>query len=187
LALGVLIVSKKGSNVDLLHVLFGTILAVDGGSLVRVAAIASLTLIVLALIYRPLVAECFDPGFLRVVGGGGSLYHLAFLVLVVLNLVAGFQALGTLMAVGLMMLPAAAARLWATELGSLMLTAILIGFVSGIAGLLVSYHFNLPSGPAIVLAAGVQYLASVLLGAHGGLVRRYFPLPHYHLTEERTQ
>jgi zinc/manganese transport system permease protein len=187
LALGVLIVSKKGSNVDLLHVLFGTILAVDNPSLILVAMIASLSVIVLALIYRPLVAECFDPAFLRVAGGGGSVYHLAFLVLVVLNLVAGFQALGTLMAVGLMMLPAAAARLWAVELPRLMLTAIIIGFVSGLAGLLVSYHFNLPSGPAIVLAAGVQYLASVLLGSHGGLVRQYFPPPHYHVAKERAR
>jgi len=180
LAIGVLIVSKKGSNVDLLHVLFGTILAVDNASLILVASIATITLIVLALIYRPLIVECFDPGFLRAVGGGGSAYHIAFLVLVVLNLVSGFQALGTLMAVGLMMLPAAAARLWATEVWTLSLIAIAIGFASGIAGLLVSYHFNLPSGPAIVLIAGLQYLVSVFVGSRGGLMKQYFPQPHYH-------
>jgi zinc/manganese transport system permease protein len=180
LAIGVLIVSKKGSNVDLLHVLFGTILAVDNASLILVASIATITLIVLALIYRPLIVECFDPGFLRAVGGGGSAYHIAFLVLVVLNLVSGFQALGTLMAVGLMMLPAAAARLWATEVWTLSLIAIAIGFASGIAGLLVSYHFNLPSGPAIVLMAGLQYIVSVFVGSRGGLMKRYFPQPHYH-------
>jgi zinc/manganese transport system permease protein len=180
LALGVLIVSKKGSNVDLLHVLFGTVLAVDNASLLLVASIASVTLIVLALIYRPLVVECFDPGFLRAQGGGGSLYHIIFLVLVVLNLIAGFQALGTLMAVGLMMLPAAAARLWAVEVWTLSLIAVAIGMASGLTGLLVSYHFNLPSGPAIVLAAGILYLASIVLGSRGGLMKRYFPQPHYH-------
>jgi zinc/manganese transport system permease protein len=180
LAIGVLIVSKKGSNVDLLHVLFGTILAVDNASLILVASITSLTLIVLALIYRPLIVECFDPGFLRAAGGGGSAFHIAFLILVVLNLVSGFQALGTLMAVGLMMLPAAAARLWASEVWSLFLVAIAIGFISGIAGLLASYHFNLPSGPAIVLIAGLQYLLSVVLGSRGGLMKQYFPQPHYH-------
>jgi zinc/manganese transport system permease protein len=180
LAIGVLIVSKKGSNVDLLHVLFGTILAVDNASLILVASITTVTLIILALIYRPLVVECFDPGFLRAAGGGGSAYHIVFLILVVLNLVSGFQALGTLMAVGLMMLPAAAARLWAVEVWSLSLVAIAIGLFSGIAGLLVSYHFNLPSGPAIVLIAGLQYLASVAVGSRGGLLKRYFPQPHYH-------
>jgi zinc/manganese transport system permease protein len=180
LAIGVLIVSKKGSNVDLLHVLFGTILAVDNASLILVASITSVTLVVLALIYRPLIVECFDPGFLRAAGGGGSAYHIVFLILVVLNLVSGFQALGTLMAVGLMMLPAAAARLWASEVWSLSLVAIAIGLISGIAGLLVSYHFNLPSGPAIVLVAGLQYLLSVAFGARGGLMKQYFPQPHYH-------
>jgi zinc/manganese transport system permease protein len=180
LAAGVLIVSKKGSNVDLLHVLFGTILAVDAASLMLVAAISSVTLIVLAVIYRPLVAECYDPGFLRVAGGHGPIYHIVFLILVVINLVAGFQALGTLMAVGLMMLPAAAARLWSSQVAALAATASAIGFGSGILGLLLSYHFNLPSGPAVVLMAGLAYLVSILFGSKGGIARVYFRKPHFH-------
>src|SRR5215831_2226785 len=119
LALGVLLVSTHGSNVDLLHLLFGSILAVDDMALILIGGIATLSLLSLALIYRPLVAECFDPGFLRAVGGGGGFVHTAFLALVVVNLVAGFQALGTLMAVGLMMLPAAAARFWVRDLWAL--------------------------------------------------------------------
>ena len=115
LALGVLIVSVKGSNIDLLHVLFGTVLALDDAALVLVAAIATVSLIVLAVIYRPLVLECFDPQFLRSASGWSSPTHLIFLMLVVLNLVAGFQALGTLMAVGIMLLPAVTARFWAED------------------------------------------------------------------------
>ncbi|MDO8421781.1 MAG: metal ABC transporter permease [Parvibaculum sp.] len=180
LAAGVLIVSLRGSNVDLLHVLFGSILSVDNQALLLVASIASLTLITLALIYRPLVAECFDPGFLRAVAGRGSLYHVIFLILVVLNLVAGFQALGTLMAVGLMMLPAAAARFWAAEVWSLAALSIVMAFVSGWVGLLISYHFDLPSGPAIILTAGTFYLLSILLGRHGSIRARFFPGAHFH-------
>jgi zinc/manganese transport system permease protein len=101
LALGVLLVSTHGSNVDLLHLLFGSILAIDNAALVLIGSVASMSLLSLAVIYRPLVVECFDPGFLRAVGGRGGLVHTVFLALVVLNLVAGFQALGTLMAVGL--------------------------------------------------------------------------------------
>ena len=148
------------------------------------AAISSLTLIVLAVIYRPLVAECYDPGFLRVAGGGGPIYHIVFLVLVVLNLVAGFQALGTLMAVGLMMLPAAAARLWSSQVAGLAVTASAIAFGSGALGLLVSYHFNMPSGPAIVLMAGLAYLVSILFGSKGGIARPYFRRPHFHDPKE---
>jgi len=180
LAAGVLIVSLRGSNVDLLHVLFGSILSVNDQALLLVAGIASLTLIVLAVIYRPLVAECFDSGFLRAVAGHGSLYHVIFLVLVVLNLVAGFQALGTLMAVGLMMLPAAAARFWAIEVWSLTALSIAIAFVSGWSGLLISYNYDLPSGPAIILTAGSFYIASIVLGRHGSIRARFFPGTHFH-------
>jgi zinc/manganese transport system permease protein len=178
LALGVLIVSLRGSNIDLLHVLFGTILAIDAQALYLVGAIASLTLVALALVYRPLVAECFDPGFLRAVGGHGSLYHFLFLFLVVLNLVAGFQALGTLMAVGLMMLPAAVARLWAQSLPSMFLIATSTAIVSGYVGLVASFHFGLASGPAIILTASIAYGLSLLLSPSGAL-RRLFPAPHY--------
>jgi zinc/manganese transport system permease protein len=187
LALGVLLVSTKGSNIDLLHVLFGTILAVDNGALVLMAGISSISLLTLAVIYRPLIVECFDPGFLRVIGGRGSLHHMIFLVLIVLNLVAGFQALGTLMAVGLMMLPAASARFWAAQVWSLSLTAASIAFGSGLLGLLVSYHFDLPSGPSIILVAGACYLASILFGIRGGLLQHYFPGAHYHVSMEDQQ
>ena len=171
LALGVLIVSLRGSNIDLLHVLFGTILAIDAESLTLIAAIVSVTIVLLAAVYRPLVVECFDPGFLRSVNGRGSLVHGLFLVLVVANLVAAFQALGTLMAVGLMMLPAAVARLWATTLPGMMALAAVVAALSGLVGLVVSFHANLASGPTIILTASLFYVASVLFG-RGGLARR---------------
>ncbi len=177
LAAGVLIVSLRGSNIDLLHVLFGTILAIDSLALYVVGGIASVTVLILAIVYRPLVAECFDPGFMRAVRGHGSLYHLLFLFLVVINLVAGFQALGTLMAVGLMMLPAAAARLWATTLPVLAAMSSMIAFASGYIGLIASYHLGIASGPSIVLVASIFYVLSILMG-RGGAVRRYLPRPH---------
>jgi zinc/manganese transport system permease protein len=178
LGLGVMIVSTSGSNVDLMHVLFGSVLAVDDAALLLVASITTLTLATLAVVYRPLVIESFDPGFLRALGGGGGIYHMIFMVLVVLNLVAGFQALGTLMAVGLMMLPAAAARFWARELWSMALVAAGLGVLSGMIGLLVSYHLNLPSGPSIVLTCGLGYVLSVAVGRRDSLWRRFVPTRH---------
>src|ERR1700751_24451 len=65
LAIGVTIVSVKGTNIDLLHFLFGTVLALDDQTLILIAANSTVTLLVLALIYRPLVIECVDPGYLR--------------------------------------------------------------------------------------------------------------------------
>lgn len=177
LAAGVLIVSLHGSSVDLLHVLFGTILAIDSQAIFMVGGIASFTLIVLALIYRPLILECFDPGFLRAVGGKGSLYHVLFLLLVVLNLVAGFQALGTLMAVGMMIIPATVSRFWATSLSALMIISTVVATLSGFIGLIVSFHAGVASGPAIVLTASAFYVISLLFG-RSGIVRRLLPKTH---------
>jgi zinc/manganese transport system permease protein len=177
LALGVLIVSLRGSNIDLLHVLFGTILAIDSDALYLVGGIASLTIIILAVVYRPLVAECFDPGFLRAVGGHGSLFHFLFLLLVVINLVASFEALGTLMAVGLMMLPAAVARLWAQTLPAMFAVAAVTAAVSGYLGLVASFHFAVASGPTIILTASCIYVISLLISP-SGIARRFYPRPH---------
>jgi zinc/manganese transport system permease protein len=178
LAAGVLLVSLRGSQVDLLHILFGTVLALDDEALVMLGAIATLTLFGLAALYRPLVIECVDPLYLRSVSRAGGPVHLAFLGLVVLNLVGGFQALGTLLAVGLMLLPAVAARFWAEDLSGLIPVAIAVAILSSLAGLGLSYHLDLPTGPAIVLAAGALYLVSMLAGPRGGLLRRLVRARH---------
>jgi len=178
LAGGVTIVSLKGSNVDLLHVLFGSVLALDDPTLILLAGSATVTLVFLALIYRPLVLECVDPGYLRSVSKSGALVHLGFLVVVVLNLVAGFHALGTLLAVGLIMLPAIAARFWTENVGGMIGVATLIGIVSSAAGILVSYHAGLPTGPTIILAAGSLYILSIILGARNGLLWPALPRRH---------
>ncbi|MFG1359297.1 metal ABC transporter permease [Xanthobacter pseudotagetidis] len=178
LALGVMIVSLKGSNLDLLHVLFGTVLGIDDATLLLIAGISTVTLVTLALIWRPLVLDCVDPTFLTSVSRAGGASHIAFLSLVVLNLVGGFHALGTLLAVGLMMLPAATARFFARDLTSLVATATVVALVSGVAGLLVSYHLGAPSGPAIILVAGCAYALAVLFGPVGGLITRLVPRRH---------
>ena len=173
LALGVLIVSTRGSNVDLMHVLFGTVLALDDATLVLLCSIASLSVLVLAIVFRPLVLECADPQFLRSVSGVSAVTHLTFLVLVVLNLVGGFHALGTLMAVGIMILPATAAKFWADRIGELIAVAVIISISSSLVGLLLSYHFSLPSGPAVILVAGIVYVLSIIIGPVGGLIARH--------------
>ena len=178
LALGVTIVSLRGSNVDLLHVLFGTVLALDDAALLLLASIATVTLAALALLYRPLVLECVDPTFLRSLSRAGTPTHLIFLGLVVLNLVGGFQALGTLLAVGMMMLPAAASRFWSADITVMMLIATAIGTASGVCGLLLSFYAGLPAGPSIILMAGGIYLASLILGREGGLLWLAWPGRH---------
>ena len=178
LALGVTIVSARGTNIDLLHFLFGNVLGLDTATLMLIAAISTLSLLILALIWRPLVLECVDPGFLRSISRAGAPVHIVFLGLVVLNLVGGFQALGTLLAVGLMMVPAVTARFWTRDITTMLAVAVAVGVLSGYLGLLLSFHAGVAAGPAIILVAGAISLGSVLLGPVGGILRQLFPKQH---------
>ena len=131
-----------------------------------------LIVLVIAALYRPLAVGAFDPAFLRAVGTRAP-YGAMFLALVVLALVANFQAFGTLLAVGPILLPAAAARCWGLGMAASMALATGFGLAASVAGLLVSYHGNLPSGPVIVLAAGLLFGISFVVTSS---LRRLAPL-----------
>lgn len=178
LAVGVTIISVRGTNIDLLHFLFGSVLALDDPTLILIAINATVTLFGLAVIYRPLVLECVDPLYLRSVSKAGGPAHLMFLALLVINLVSGFHALGTLLAVGIMMVPAAIGRFWARDITAMIVIAVLAGMLSGYAGLLLSFHTAAPAGPAVILVAGILYAISLLFGSVGGLLRQLFPGRH---------
>ena len=158
LAAGVALVSAQ-RGVDLTHLLFGSVLAVDDTALLAMAGAATVTLPVLALIWRPMVLESLDPGLPH-----AGVWHACFLSLVVLCVVAGFTALGTLMSVGLMMLPAISARHWCAALPGQVCLAVVLAAVASFAGLLISFNVEIPAGPAVVLTAGAFWIVSLLLG-----------------------
>ena len=176
LALGVTLIARHGTQLDLLHILFGSALGVDEAGLLMVASVASVSVLLLAAMYRGLVLETFDPVFLstaRRSGWGTWVWHQAFLLLVVVNLVAGFQTLGTLMAVGLMMIPAVSSRLWHDTLPAQLVNASAQAMLAGFGGLLASYHFDTPSGPTIIGCAGALYFGSLLFAPGGWLPRMW--------------
>ena len=177
LALGVMLISGHGTQLDLLHILFGSALGVDSQGLLMVAGVSSVSLLLLAVMYRGLVLESFDPVFLGAAGRRGWLWQQGFLMLVVINLVAGFQTLGTLMAVGLMMLPAVSSRLWHDTLPAQLVNASVQAMLASAAGLLLSYHLDTPSGPTIIACAGALYALSLLF-APGGWLPRVLGTPH---------
>jgi zinc/manganese transport system permease protein len=174
LAAGVALISAQHS-LDLTHILFGNVLAVDDAALLGMAGVATVTLPVLALIWRPLVLESLDPGFMAATAGRGGLWHLIFLMLVVLCVVSGFVALGTLMAVGLMMLPAIAARHWSNSLAGQVRVSVMLACVASVGGLVLSFYLDIPAGPAIVLTAGGLWIVSLLMGPRASLWRQALP------------
>ena len=178
-ALGILLMSVNGSQLDLMQVLLGSILGIQDETLVLIIGVSVITLLSLTFLYRPLVMECVDPEFFSSVSRLGSVAHIGFLLLVMFNLIAGFHALGTLMSVGLMILPAAASRYWSYRLGVILMIAILMGMVSIWAGLLFSFVFGAPSSSTIIFILGVFYLFSIVLGKNGGIFWRYWSGRHF--------
>lgn len=169
LASGVTIISLKGNSLDLMHLLFGNILAIDNNSLWLISGATCLTLFCLAGFYRGLVLECFDPDFARASPRGRAGAGQLFFILLAINLIAAFQALGTLMALGLMILPAIAARFWTRNIDMTFPISVAFSLAASFSGLLLSYYEQIPSGPAVILVAGGLALLSVLIGRCGSV------------------
>lgn len=179
LALGVVLISTTGTSVDLMHFLFGSLLSADESAVILVSVMSSLILILFATFGRILLLESIDPEFLSSVGISAKRAHLFFLSLVVLGLVSAFQALGTLLAVGLMMIPSATGRLLKPHLMGGIVASIVTAVASSVFGLLLSYHASLPPGPSIVLVAGLFYIVALFLAPKNGLITKQFQKGHY--------
>ena len=168
LAAGIFILSVAGSVVPLKSFLFGSILGIDDPSMLLLGGVATVTLVSFAVLLRPLIVSTCDPVFFESQTRRPWVVEQGFMLLLVLNLLAAFRTLGTLMAVGLMILPATAARYWASTITGQLTLGFVFTLSSCWIGLTLSYVFpETPSGPAIVLVAGGLFLISVLLGPLG--------------------
>nr|WP_233120891.1 metal ABC transporter permease [Chlorobium sp. KB01] len=178
-ASGVLMISLHGTAQDLEDILFGDARLLDEQILSLMAVISGSTLLALLLIYRTLVVESFDPVFLRTVRGNGGVVHAVFITLTVLNMVANYRAMGTLMSAGLMLVPAIASQFWTQHLRSMLALAVALAVSGSMLGLILAFSCNLPSGPSIILILGGFYLFSLLFGRFGSVRARYFPFRHF--------
>jgi zinc/manganese transport system permease protein len=168
LAIGIFILSAAGSAVPLKSFLFGSILGVDDASMILVSGVATVTLMTFALILRPLIMSTCDPVFFESQVKRPWIVDQGFMFLLVLNLLAAFKTLGTLMAVGLMILPATAARYWSGTITAQLGLGFIFSLLSCWLGLTLSYILpETPSGPAIVLVAGAIFVLSALFGPLG--------------------
>ena len=171
LAFGVLVISRLAGPEALEGLLFGSPGALDRSALILSAGAASVSLIALALFLRGFVAESVDPSLMRAGGRGGGRLHLVLMVLVALNLVAGFRAFGAMMTLALMIIPAAAARFWAVGYGRQAGAAIALSALSSGAGLLIAARFGGEPGAVMTLCASALFAVSGLIGPNGGMAR----------------
>ena len=180
LAFGVVIVTVKGIDVEqLMEFLFGeTAAKMSADKLLVIVFNATVSMLALAVIYRPLALDCVDPGFLRSVSRSGGSAHLVFLALLVLNLISAFHALGTLLGISIIIVPAAIARFWTRDISAMIALAMAGALLSGWIGVLFAFYAGIPAGPSITLVAGLLYLGSIAFGPVGGLIWRLFPGRH---------
>jgi zinc/manganese transport system permease protein len=178
LALGVLLLGKAGKADQLEALLFGSSQALDVGGLALAGGAASATLIGLALFLRGVLGEGADPVFMRTLGARFGLSHLLLMLLLALNLVAGFRAFGALMTVALMTVPAAAARFWAKGYGGQAACAVLLSAASGLMGLGLAARWGVEPGAVMTLCAAALFAVSALAGANGGLLQTWLARAH---------
>lgn len=163
LALGIIILFHHGTNTNVMHLLFGSVLGIDSITLSLIAGVCVMTIIYLANFRKLLLMYCFDPLLFQIAGYPHKLLMFSFFALVVSNLVASYQAIGTLLALGLMMLPAITGRMLCRHYRQIFFISSLLGVLGCYTGLLLSYHADLPSGPSIILCLGIQFLSIYIL------------------------
>ena len=170
-AAGVALINKLPTQVSLSDFLFGNVLGVSAADVRLSLAVSGLTVASFAAFHRSVLLETFDPIFHRATGGRGGVVHMGFLALTVLNLVAAMQTMGIVLALGLFLLPAVSAYLWCDRFISMLLLSAAIAVAGSLAGILLSFHGGLTSGPAIVLCLGAVFIASALMSPRHGVIR----------------
>lgn len=171
-ALGITLITvvQKDNKIDLNHFLFGNILAVDANEVRDTLIIAGIVLTVVVLLYKELLFYTFDKLGAQAVGLPVGLLDLGLMTLIGLTIVASLKAVGVVLVLSLLITPAASAYLLVNRLHLVMLLGIVIGVISSIAGMYLSYYYNLPSGPAIVLVASGIFVLTFLFSPSQGIL-----------------
>jgi manganese/iron transport system permease protein len=158
-ALGITLITvvQKDNKIDLNHFLFGNILGVNSDDVKGTIVIAIVVLLVVFLFYKELLFYTFDKLGAEAVGLPVNMLDMGLMILIGLTIIASLKAVGVILVLSLLITPAATAYLLVNRLHLVMLIGVLIGVISSISGMYISYFFNLPSGPAIVLVASTLF------------------------------
>jgi iron/zinc/copper transport system permease protein len=174
-ALGVLLVSQlKEVHIDLSSYLFGDVLGVSTGDIILSMAIMFVILICIILFYKQLLITSFDPTMAMTIGISVTVVHYLLMSLLSMSIVAGLQSVGVVLLVAMLITPSATAYLLTNNLKKILVLSSLVGVISSVTGLYLSYHFNFSSGASIVLVAVVFFALAFIFSPKEGLLTRYF-------------
>lgn len=177
-ALGIALITvvQKDNKIDLNHFLFGNILGVMAQDVWNTAIISAIVVTVVVLLYKELLFYTFDPIGAQAAGLPVNLLNFGLMVLIALTIVASLTAVGVILVLALLITPGATAYLLVKRLNQMMILGAIIGIVASISGMYISYFYNLPSGPAIVLVASGLFTLALLFSPSQGILT--YPQAH---------
>ncbi|NJM19250.1 MAG: metal ABC transporter permease [Richelia sp. SM1_7_0] len=171
-ALGITLITiiQKDNKIDLNHFLFGNILGVTISDMRDISVIAAVVLIVVFLLYKELLFYTFDPLGAQAAGLPVNRLNFGLMVIISLTIVASLKAVGVILVLSLLITPGATAYLLVKRLHQVMIFGAILGVISSISGMYLSYFYNLPSGPAIVLVVSGLFVLSLLFSPNHGIL-----------------
>jgi manganese transport system permease protein len=169
-ALGLVLISKIRSNVDLSHILFGNLLGISDADLVQTVVISAVCLLVLLLLRRDLLLFCFDPSHARTIGLNTGALHYLLLTLVSLAAVAGLQTVGIILVVAMLVTPGATAYLLTDRFDRMTWLAVLSAVSATVLGIYTSYWLDASTAGCIVVVQTLQFLVVMVLAPRHGLL-----------------
>ena len=171
-ALGLVLVSKTRSNIDLTHILFGNVLGITAGDIQQTLLISALVLLLLLLFRRDLMLFCFDPTHARSIGINTGVLHYMLLGLLSLAAVVGLQTVGIILVVAMLVTPGATAYLLTDRFDRMTVLAVISSVLSSVFGVFVSYWTDSSTAGCIVLVQTAQFLLAFLFAPRHGVLRR---------------
>lgn len=174
LSLGVALISSiRTYAVDLSHILFGNVLGVSSSDLWLAGGLGTFVLVAVVVLYKPFLVISFDPVLAATLRWPAELLRNVLLILLALTIVVSLQTVGVGLVAAMLVTPGATAYLLTRRLPAMMAVAALVGALSSLAGLYLSYYTNVASGSAVVLAATACFLLAFLLAPNRGLIWRW--------------
>lgn len=175
MALGLVLVSKIPSNIDLMHILFGYVLGISDSDALQVGAIAIVTGFVLVLLRKNLLLYIFDPSHAQSIHLNVRFYHYLLLALLALTVVASVQTVGIILVIAMLITPGAIAHLLTDQFDRMLLISVVTSVVSCIVGAYASYYFDVSTGGAMVLTLGLLFIITFLFAPKYGVLKRLQP------------
>ena len=172
-ALGLVLVSKVRSNIDLTHILFGNVLGISGSDIQQTLLISILVVALLLVFRRDLLLFCFDPTHARSIGINTGLLHYMLLSVLSLTAVAGLQTVGVILVVAMLVTPGATAYLLTDRFDRMTLLAVASSALSSLIGVYVSYWSDSSTAGCIVLAQTALFLLAFLLAPRYGILNAH--------------